>query len=121
MENAGDQQQDLKIARYSLVDLEDDYGSALAEHKEGEYVKYDDYMRHMLNPHGLRLTKDDNAFFSLIQGLLDITGDCEAGSETFCGWQLQQAADKDTSETLFIRLVALDRIGDVVTPRAIES
>lgn len=87
----------------------------MVAYTDGDYVRYDDHIRAILNPMNQTLCKDMPALYRMFQFLLDNIADLEQ-SPDFAGFKMQRATS-DEGELQFIRLIPCDNIAGVTAPR----
>lgn len=118
-EIAGEQETEarspLKIQRYTPAGIRD----CMDEDQGGQWVKYDDHVRAMLNPQGLPLARDMASLYRLFQFMLDNIADLESEPD-FAGFQMQRLTNEETGELLCIRLIPCDNIAGITAPRIAE-
>lgn len=106
------------IQRYGLMVDVADVPSGV-EDDSGEWVKYDDHIRAMLNPQGIPLCKGMAEFYQLSQFLLDNIADLEQ-DDYFAGFQMHRIVN-DEGVLLQITLTPCDNLDGVTAPRMVNS
>lgn len=60
--------------------------------------------------------RDEAACAALLRSVVDLVAECDM-QPSFCGFQVIEQRNTATGELLAIRLIAHDKIGDIVSPR----